>query len=113
MAITFFEERLEQTSDTILLVDSVTKAFLVLEGLFQVFPGGNWFGILINKLECEVTHNPHQCWEVLCIIFGVSFVVASTSLDLDVLSKIDDKRKVVKFRLIDGLLAVVNEIRCK
>ena len=113
VAVTFFEERLEQTSDTVLLVNSITETFLILECLFQVFPGGNWLRILVNKLESEITHNPHQCWEVLSILFGVSFVVTSASLDLNVLCQIDDKGEIIKLGLINRLLAVVNEIRCK
>jgi hypothetical protein len=91
VAITLLEEGLEQATNSVLLVNGIAETLLGLQSLFQVFTGGNRFRVLVNQLEGEVTNNPHQGGEVLGVIFGITVVAASTGLDLNVLSQIDDK----------------------
>ena len=64
----------------------------------------------VDKLEGEVADDPHERGEVLRVLLGVRVLVTSACFDLDVLSEVDDEAEIVELRLINGLLAVIDEV---
>ena len=109
-AVALFEEALEQAPDSVLLVDGLTEAFLGLEGLLQVVFRGDRFGVCIDELQGEVTNDPHERREILGVLFRIRVFIGPSCLDLDVLCQVDNEREVVQLGLIDGLLAVIDEV---
>ena len=67
----------------------------------------------IDKLKSEIPDNPHQTREVLSILIWISIIIATSGLDLNILSQINDQTQIVQFCFIDGLLAVIYEVRCQ
>ena len=61
-------------------------------------------------MEREVADDPHERWEVLRVLLRIGVFIGATSLDLDVLGQVDNQRQVVQFGLINGLLAVIDEV---
>ena len=69
--------------------------------------------VSIYQLECEITDNPEKCREVLGVFIRISVIITTACLNLNIFSEIDDQGKIVKFRFINRLLAVVYEVRSK
>lgn len=73
------------------MLDTVRETLLGLKCLFEVLFWGDGLTLKVHELQGEVSHNPHEGWEVLCVLFGVNIFLGDTlRLKLDVPSKIDD-----------------------
>ena len=73
------------------MLNTVRETLLRLKSFFEVLFRGDGLTLKVNELQGEVSHNPHEGWEVLSILFGVNiFLGDALRLKLDVLSKVDD-----------------------
>jgi hypothetical protein len=73
------------------LLNTVRETLLWLKSFLEVLFRGDGLTLKVNELQGEVSHNPHEGWEVLSILFGVNiFLGDALRLKLDVLSKVDD-----------------------
>lgn len=79
------EERLHHSPYPVLLLNAVGEAFLRLERLFKIILGGKGFALLVDELEREVAHDPHEGWEVAGIFLWVHVFPRALRLDVDVL----------------------------
>jgi hypothetical protein len=101
-AIALFEETFKKSSDSILLLNSIRKAFLWLESFLEVFFGSHGFPFRIHKLKSKVSDDPHERWEVLRVFLWVYILLADAlGLEVYVLGQVDDQRKVRKGVLVD------------
>ena len=88
-AVSFFEERLQKSADPIFLVDCLAESLLALKRLLEVVLRGNGLLLCVDQLQGEVADHPHERWEVGRVLLWVGVVLATSSLDLDVLGQID------------------------
>ena len=100
-AISVFEEGFEETADSIFLVDGFAESFLELECFFKILFGCDWLLIGVNKLQGEVSDNPHEGREILGILLWVCVLGATPSLDLDILGQVDDEGQVIQLSFIN------------
>lgn len=107
VAISILEEVSNQSSDSILLLDRIAHALLLLQRLLEIVLLSNAVSVLILKPEGEVTENPQEAGEVHRQLVRVEVLVST--LDLERLGEIDDKAQVVERILVDGAHAVVHE----
>ena len=108
--VTFFEKRLQKTSNAVLLINGFRKTFLVLESFFEVIFWGYRFLFTVDKLEGEIADNPHEWGEVCGILFRICVFVSTARLNLNVLCEVDYQTQVVKLGFVNRLLRVVDEV---
>jgi hypothetical protein len=72
------------------LLDAIREAFLWLKCFFEIFFRSDRLSLHIDKLESEISHHPHEGWEVLSVFFRVNVFLGDTlSLKLDVSCQVD------------------------
>jgi hypothetical protein len=91
------------------LLNTLWKPFLVTERFLEILFTSDWFLLRVNKLQCEVTHYPHETREVLCILFWVCFLFDTAGLNLNVLGQVYDKTQLLQGVFIDATNAVIYE----
>ena len=64
----------------------------------------------IEKLQSEIANDPHKAREVLAIVIKLCVLIRWSSLDLNILSEVDDKGEVRERCLVDAANAVINEV---
>ena len=109
-AVPLLEETFEQTANAVLLLDRLTEALLVCEGLLEVLFARDWFRLSVQQLKREVPHDPHEAGEVLGELLRVGFFARTSRLDLNVLCEVDHQRKLLERIFIDTAHRVVNEV---
>lgn len=84
---------------------------MVRESLLEILFWGDLLAFLVDKLESEVSNDPHERWEILGIFFRVDVIlIKSRALDLDMLGQINNQGEVLEGVLIDRTNRVIDEV---
>mmetsp|Transcript_29085 Transcript_29085/g.28077 ORF Transcript_29085/g.28077 Transcript_29085/m.28077 type:complete len:306 (-) Transcript_29085:567-1484(-) len=78
-AVPILEEIHDQPPDPVLLLDGVRRTPLLLQRLLQVVLRVYLVPLLVQQLQSEITHDPHEGWEVLGHLLWVRLLVLRTS----------------------------------
>ena len=108
-ALSIFEEWCEKSPNSVLLFNIIWKAFLRSQSFFQVFFWANCLSLCIYELQCKISYNPEETWEVLGKIFRI--LIFRMCINLNVFGEVDDQTQVLNGILIDWADWVIDEDR--